>query len=210
MEPLKPRDGLIRNTTHNSRVLNTPECGINGPYEVASATQRMPIDLPHERMEHYFADDTRYGTQLSPSDEWPSGIRLVHENTEFEIGEYERNWNKQAIQPDIAAGSSPVYREDGNLEVSMYEDTNSYGYHSMRAPDANPVVYENGKLVEETDRPTGTLPLTSDESEIMLALETDSDKAWSPYSSYTLTNWNVVLEEPEADEQYVAPMLYIL
>src|SRR5699024_6421599 len=122
-----------------------------------------------------------------------------------------RNWYKQAMQPGIIPGSSPVYREDGNLEVFLYEYTDADGHYSTGAPDANPVfrVYENEELVEETDRPRGTFPLDSDSSEIRLELEMDADKAWSPYSSYTLTNWTFNVEEPEAEEQETAPILFI-
>ncbi|WP_164214805.1 S8 family peptidase [Virgibacillus sp. YIM 98842] len=181
------------------------------PYEFASFAASKRMDLPQERMEYFVGDDTRYRSTIAPSDEWPGGVELRHDITEFEVGLHERNWYKQAMQPGIIPGSSPVYREDGNLEVFLYEYTDADGHYSTGAPDANPVfrVYENEELVEETDRPRGTFPLDSDSSEIRLELEMDADKAWSPYSSYTLTNWTFNVEEPEAEEQETAPILFI-
>jgi subtilisin family serine protease len=181
------------------------------PYEFASFAVSKRMDLPQERMEYFVADDTRYRSTIAPSEEWPGGVELRHETTEFEVGLHERNWYKQAMQPGIIPGSSPVYREDSNLEIFLYEYTDADGHHSTGAPDANPVfrVYENDELIEETDRPRGTFPLASDESEIRLELEMDADKAWSPYSSYTSTNWEFDVEEPGADEQFTAPMLFI-
>jgi subtilisin family serine protease len=181
------------------------------PYEFASFAVGTSLVLPLERMEYFVADDTRYRSQIAPSEEWPGGVQLQHDITEFEVGLQENNWYKQVIQPGILPGSSPVYREDGSLEVLLYEYTDSDGYYSTGAPDANPVfsVYEDEELVEETDRPRGTFPLASDESEIRMELEMDADKAWSPYSSYTLTNWVFAVNEPGEDEQQAAPMLFI-
>ncbi|GAB3802233.1 S8 family peptidase [Virgibacillus kimchii] len=181
------------------------------PYEFASFAAGVNMELPVERMEYFVADDTRYRSTIGQSDEWPGGIELGHATTEFDVGLHERNWYKQAIQPGIIPGNSPVYREDGSLEVFLYEYTDADGHYSTGAPDANPVfrVYENEKLVEETDRPRGSFPLASDNSDIRFELEMDADKAWSPYSSYTLTNWEFAAEAPEAEEQQVAPMLFI-
>jgi subtilisin family serine protease len=181
------------------------------PYEFASFAASKRMDLPQERMEYFVGDDTRYRSTIAPSDEWPGGVELRHDITEFEVGLHERNWYKQAMQPGIIPGSSPVYREDGNLEVFLYEYTDADGHYSTGAPDANPVfrVYENDDLVEETDRPRGSFPLNDDQSEVRLELEVDADKAWSPYSSYTLTNWTFAAEEAGSAEQQVMPMLFI-
>lgn len=182
------------------------------PWQSSSIGIFEELAAPNRRTEYLSAADTASWTRaLDFVPSLPSTVgRINAPRMEYPVGASQTNtWMKQPVTPGFLEGSPwhrtfPQFREGNELELFIPEFSDSqhghWGFRTASIDDTAFRLFQDGELVADGARASGTFTLDPEPSRARVELDVGRDADWWRYSTHTSTAW-------EFDTAYAEPFV---